>query len=130
MPYRSISYFKELAFIFTKEYTSYEMIKKQVDHLWKANIVGCDDRIASSAFKKGLPVEHDLYSELTIASSQTLAKVEQSPKEACHRSDKPSNRNHGGNRNTSSQGGALVDEGYTKFTISIHQILAQVKDKP
>ncbi|CAL8132889.1 unnamed protein product [Prunus armeniaca] len=34
MPYRSISYFKELAFIVTKEYTSYEMIKKQVDHLF------------------------------------------------------------------------------------------------
>ncbi|CAL9016032.1 unnamed protein product [Prunus brigantina] len=41
----------------------------------KANIVGCDDRIASSAFKKGLPAEHDLYRELTITPSQTLAEV-------------------------------------------------------
>ncbi|CAL9025476.1 unnamed protein product [Prunus brigantina] len=38
----------------------------------KANIVGCDDRITSSAFKKGLPAEHDLYRELTITLSQTL----------------------------------------------------------
>ncbi|CAL8133850.1 unnamed protein product [Prunus armeniaca] len=85
----SISSFKELAYVFTKEYTSYRMIKKNPDHLYnlrkkpdesfrdyikrfnaeKANIVGCDDRIASSAFKKGLPAEHDLYCELTITPS-------------------------------------------------------------
>ncbi|KAI5318068.1 hypothetical protein L3X38_037776 [Prunus dulcis] len=40
----------------------------------KANIVGCDDRITSFAFKKGLPAEHDLHRELTIPSSQTLAE--------------------------------------------------------
>ncbi|CAL9018391.1 unnamed protein product, partial [Prunus brigantina] len=31
--------------------------------------------IVSSAFKKGLPTEHDLYCELTIAPNQTLAEV-------------------------------------------------------
>ncbi|KAI5337738.1 hypothetical protein L3X38_017009 [Prunus dulcis] len=90
-----ISSFKELAFIFNKEYTSYQTIKKQADHLLnmhkkpdeslrdyiksfkaeKANIVGCDDRITSLTFKKGLPKEHDMYRELTIAPSQTLAEV-------------------------------------------------------
>ena len=84
-----------MAYVFAKEYTSYRTIKKNPDHLFnlrkksdeslrdyikrfkaeKANIVGCDDRIASSAFKKGLPAEHDLYRELTIAPSQTLAEV-------------------------------------------------------
>ncbi|CAL8161934.1 unnamed protein product [Prunus armeniaca] len=86
-----ISCLKELSFIFTKEYT----IKKQANHLFnvhkkhnesfrdyikrfkaeKANIVGFDERNASSIFKKGLPTEHDLYHELTIAPSQTLAEV-------------------------------------------------------
>ncbi|CAL2272066.1 unnamed protein product [Prunus armeniaca] len=42
----------------------------------EANIVGCDDRITSSAFKNGLPAEHDLYRELTIALSQTLNRPE------------------------------------------------------
>ncbi|CAL8094040.1 unnamed protein product [Prunus armeniaca] len=71
------------------------MIKKNPDHLFnmrkkpdesirdyikrfkaeKANIVGCDDQIASSAFKKGLPAEHELYRDLTITPSQTLAEV-------------------------------------------------------
>ncbi|VVA41185.1 PREDICTED: LOC110747605 partial, partial [Prunus dulcis] len=91
----SINSFKELTYVFTKEYTSYRTIKKNPDHLFnlrkkpeeslrdyikrfkaeKANIVGCDDQIASSAFKKGLPAEHDLYRELTITPSQTLAEV-------------------------------------------------------
>ncbi|CAL2246687.1 unnamed protein product [Prunus armeniaca] len=90
-----ISSFKELAFVFTKEYTSYRTIKKNLDHLFnlhkkhdkflrdyikrfkakKAKIVGYDDRITSSAFKKGLPTKHDLYRELTIAPSQTLVEV-------------------------------------------------------
>ncbi|XP_021809105.1 uncharacterized protein LOC110757852 [Prunus avium] len=89
LPSRSINSFKELAYVFTKEYTSYPTIKKNPDHLYNlrkksdeslrdyikrfkaenANIVGCDDRIASSAFKKGLPAEHDLYRELTITPS-------------------------------------------------------------
>ncbi|CAL2271559.1 unnamed protein product [Prunus armeniaca] len=95
LPSGSINSFKELAYVFTKEYTSYRTIKKNPDHLFnlrkkpdesirdyikrfkaeKANIVGCDDRIASSAFKKGLPAEHELYRELTITPSQTLAEV-------------------------------------------------------
>ncbi|CAL2247527.1 unnamed protein product [Prunus armeniaca] len=95
LPTGSISSFKELTYVFNKEYTSYRAIKKNHDHLYilrkksdeslrdyikrfkveKANIVGCDDRIASSAFKKGLPAEHDLYRELTITPSQTLVEV-------------------------------------------------------
>ncbi|CAL8153346.1 unnamed protein product [Prunus armeniaca] len=72
---KSISSFRELALAFMNEYTSYQMIKKQADHIFnlkkkhdeslryyirrfkaeKSNIVGCDDRIAYFAFKKGLP---------------------------------------------------------------------------
>ncbi|CAL8120468.1 unnamed protein product [Prunus armeniaca] len=80
----SISNFKELAYIFTKKYTSYWTIKKNNLHkksdeslrdyikrfkAEKANIVGCNDQIASSAFKKGLSAEHNLFRELTIVIS-------------------------------------------------------------
>ncbi|XP_034199857.1 uncharacterized protein LOC117615004 [Prunus dulcis] len=95
LPSRSISSFKELAYAFTKGYTSYRTIKKNLDHLYnsrkkpdesfrdylkgfkveKANIIECDDRISSSIFKKALPAEHNLYHELTITPSQTLAEV-------------------------------------------------------
>ncbi|XP_020415674.1 uncharacterized protein LOC109948143 [Prunus persica] len=91
----SISSFKELVYVFTKEYTSYRKIKKNPDHLFnlqkkddesfqdyikrfkteRANIIGCDDRIASSAFKRGLPIECKLCRELTISSCQTLVEV-------------------------------------------------------
>ncbi|XP_020426548.1 uncharacterized protein LOC109950824 [Prunus persica] len=173
LPSRSISSFKELAYVFTKEYTSYRTIKKNPDHLYnlgkksdeslrdyikrfkaeKANIVGCDDRIASSAFKKGLPAEHDLYRELTITPSQTLAKVyataeryalwdddriaakkstkqeDQPTKRAGQRGDDFNNRNKD-KRRSHPKREATAGENYTKFTIPIHQILAQVKNKP
>ncbi|XP_021802679.1 uncharacterized protein LOC110746747 [Prunus avium] len=164
LPSGSISSFKELAYVFTKEYTSYRMIKKNPDHLFnlrkksdeslrdyikrfkaeKANIVGCDDRIASSAFKKGLPAEHDLYRELTITPSQLW-----------QRSSRPRNAMRSGMMIESPQRSLLsrkisrlngqakeamrrshpqedtpAGENYTKFSIPIHQILAQVKDKP
>ncbi|XP_034229460.1 uncharacterized protein LOC117638446 [Prunus dulcis] len=95
LPSGSISSFKELAYVFTKEYTSYRTIKKNPDHLFnvhkksdeslqdyikrfkaeRANIVGCDDQIASSAFKRGLPIECELYRELTISPCQILIEV-------------------------------------------------------
>ncbi|VVA22840.1 PREDICTED: VITISV_027903, partial [Prunus dulcis] len=95
LPSASIRNFKKLARIFTKEYTSYKMVRKHADHLFnlrkkpneslrdylrrfkaeKANIIGCNHQVASLAFKKGLPTEHELYRELAITPSQTLAKV-------------------------------------------------------
>ncbi|CAL2270498.1 unnamed protein product [Prunus armeniaca] len=155
------------------KYTSYRTIEKNPDHLYnlrkksdeslrdyikrfkaeKANIVGCDDRIASSAFKKGLPAEHDLYRELTITPSQSLAEVyetaeryalwdedriaakkstkqeDQPTKRAGQRSNGFSNKNKD-KRRSHPQGDAAAGENYTKFTIPIHQILAQVKNKP
>ncbi|CAL8168139.1 unnamed protein product [Prunus armeniaca] len=65
--------FKEFALIFTNEYTSYKKVKKHADHLFnlrkkpdeslpdylrqfkaeKANIIGCNDQVASLAFKEG-----------------------------------------------------------------------------
>ncbi|CAL9021694.1 unnamed protein product [Prunus brigantina] len=87
LPFASIGNFKELALIFTKEYTSYKMVRKHADHLFnlhkkideslrdylkqfkaeKANIIECNDQVASLAFKKGLPIEHELYRELTTS---------------------------------------------------------------
>ncbi|CAL2256933.1 unnamed protein product [Prunus armeniaca] len=173
LPSGSISSFKVLTYVITKEYTSYRTIKKNPDHLFnlpnmpdeslqdyikrfkaeKANIVGCNDQIASSAFEKGLPAEHDLYRELTITPSQTLAEVfataecfalwdddriavkkstkqENRPtKRAEKRSDMLGSRDKD-KRKSRPQGDAMTKENYTKFSIPIHQILAQVKDKP
>ncbi|XP_021831547.1 uncharacterized protein LOC110771542 [Prunus avium] len=164
LPSGLISSFNELAYIFTKEYISYRTIKKNPDHLYKlrkksdesirnyikrfkaekANIVGCDGRIASSAFKKGLPAEHDLYRELTITPSQTLVEVfataecyalweddriTTKTKWTSQRSDRISNKNKD-KRRSHPQGHATAEENYIKFFILIHQILAQVKDKP
>ncbi|XP_034208254.1 uncharacterized protein LOC117621818 [Prunus dulcis] len=173
LPSGSINSFKELTYIFTKEYTSYRTIKKNPDHLFnlrkkpeeslrdyikrfkaeKANIVGCDDQIASSAFKKGLPAEHDLYRELTITPSQTLAEVfataeryalwdddRIAAKKSTEQEDRPAKRaeqrgDRLGSRDKDKgrprpQREATTKENYTKFSIPIHQILAQVKDKP
>ncbi|XP_020426613.1 uncharacterized protein LOC109950876 [Prunus persica] len=173
LPSGSINSFKELTYVFTKEYTSYRTIKKNPDHLFnlhkkpeeslrdyikrfkaeKANIVGCDDQIASSAFKKGLPAEHDLYRELTITPSQTLAEVfaiaeryalwdddRIAAKKSTEQEDRPAKRakqkgDRLGSRDKDKgrsrpQREAMTKENYTKFSIPIHQILAQVKNKP
>ncbi|CAL8137451.1 unnamed protein product [Prunus armeniaca] len=160
-PSGSISNFKELACVFIKEYTSYRTIKKNPDHLFnlrkksdeslrdyfkrfkaeRANIVGCDDQIASSAFKRGLPTECELYRELTISHHQTLVEVfataeryalwdddRIAAKEADQVAEQISKEN--GKRRSQPQECALAAESYTKFTIPIHQILAQVKDMP
>ncbi|CAL2247753.1 unnamed protein product [Prunus armeniaca] len=123
LPSKSISSFKELAYVFPKEYTSYRTIKKNPNHLYnlrkksdeslqdyikrfkaeKANTVGYDDRIASSAFKKA------------------TKQGDQPTKQTSQRSDRFSN---------SPQGDATAEDNYNKFSIPIHQILAQVKDKP
>ncbi|CAL2228857.1 unnamed protein product [Prunus armeniaca] len=75
LPSGSIYSFKELAYVFTKEYTSYRAIKKNPGHLFNlykksdeslrdyikrfkaknANIVGCDDQITSSALEYSYP---------------------------------------------------------------------------
>ncbi|CAL8133394.1 unnamed protein product [Prunus armeniaca] len=36
----------------------------------KANIIGCNDQVASSTFKKGLPTEHELHPQLSRRASQ------------------------------------------------------------
>ncbi|CAL8091137.1 unnamed protein product [Prunus armeniaca] len=161
LPSGSISSFKELAYVFTKEYSSYRSIKKNPDHLFnmhkksneslrdyikrfkaeRANIVGCDDQIAFSAFKRGLPTECEMYRELTIYPRQTLVEVfaiaeryalwdddQIATKKADQVAKQASQEN--GKRRSQPQEGASVVESYTKFTIPIHQILAQVKDMP
>ncbi|CAL2270981.1 unnamed protein product [Prunus armeniaca] len=170
LPSRSISSFKELAHVFTKEYTSYRTIKKNPDHLFnlqkkddeslrdyikrfkaeRANIIGCDDRIASSAFKRGLPIECELYRELTISPCQKLVEVfstaeryalwdddRTAAKKAVDQPVEPANRRNdmikdkdGGKHRLQPQGGAPTAESYTKFTIPIRHILAQVKNMP
>ncbi|XP_021807028.1 uncharacterized protein LOC110750948 [Prunus avium] len=171
LPFGSISSFKERAYVFTKEYTSYQTIKKNPDHLFnlhkksdeslrdyikrfkaeRAKIVGCDDQVASSAFKRGLPTECELYGELTISPCQTLVEVfataehyalwdddriaaKKAAKQADQLAEQASQRNGNnkdeGKRRSQPEGGTPATESYTKFTILIHQILAQGRDMP
>ncbi|XP_021819582.1 uncharacterized protein LOC110761422 [Prunus avium] len=148
LPSESISSFKELAYVFTKEYTSYRMIKKNPDHLYnlrKKSDESLRDYIKRfKAEKKGLLAEHDLYRELTIAPSQTLVEVfvtaeryalwdddriagkkstkqeDQLTKRAGQRSDGFSNRNKD-KRMSHPQGDATAGENCTKFSIPIHR---------
>ncbi|VVA37913.1 PREDICTED: LOC110773696 partial [Prunus dulcis] len=85
--------------------------------------------MASSAFKKGIPDEHDLYLVLAITPNQTLAEEDQLTKQASYRHNRFSSRNKDKCK-SSPRGDAIAEENYTKFSTSIHQILAQVKDKP
>ncbi|KAM2515531.1 hypothetical protein ACFX1W_027765 [Malus domestica] len=39
----------------------------------KAKIVGCNDSIASSTFRKGLPSDHPLFKELIMGENLTMA---------------------------------------------------------
>ncbi|CAL2241650.1 unnamed protein product [Prunus armeniaca] len=173
LPPALIGNFKEFALIFTKEYTSYKTVRKHADHLFnlckkpdkslrdylrqfkaeKANIIGCNDQVASSAFKKGLPTEHELYRELAITPSQTLAEVfatakryalwdddRIAAKKACKQVDHPTKQasqktnkfEHKAwdKRRSRPQEGGSETGTFTEFVIQIHQILAQVKDKP
>ncbi|XP_021808572.1 uncharacterized protein LOC110752264 [Prunus avium] len=135
LPSASIGNFKEFALIFTKEYTSYRTVRKHADHLFnlhkkpdesprdylrrfkaeKANIIGCNDQVASSAFKKGLPTEHELYRELAITPSQTLAEVFATAEQYALWED---------NRIAAKKASKQAADHPTR------QILAQVKDKP
>ncbi|CAL2261342.1 unnamed protein product [Prunus armeniaca] len=173
LPSASIGNFMEFAIIFTKEYTSYKTVRKHADHLFnlrkkpdeslrdylrrfkaeKANIIGCNDQVASSAFKKGLPTEHELYRELAITPSQTLAEVfttaeryalwdddriaaKKASKQVDHPTKQASQKSNKfeqkarDKRRSRPQEGSLEKGTFTEFAIPIHQILAQVKDKP
>ncbi|XP_021833908.1 uncharacterized protein LOC110773696, partial [Prunus avium] len=172
LPSASLGNFKEFALIFIKEYTSYKTVRKHADHLFnlhkkpdeslrhylrrfkaeKANIIGCNDQVASSAFKKGLPTEHELYRELAITPSQILAEVfataecyalwdddriaaKKASKQADHptrqasqKSNKFEHKAQDKCRSRPQEGGSETGT-FIEFTIPIHQILAQVKDK-
>ncbi|KAI5353296.1 hypothetical protein L3X38_006189 [Prunus dulcis] len=119
----------------------------------KANIIGCNDQVASSAFKKGLPTEHKLYRELAITPSQTLAEVfstaeryalwdddriaakkaskqvDHPTKQASQKSNQFEQRARDNRRSRLQEESSKIGT-FTEFAIPIHQILAQVKDKP
>ncbi|XP_048422300.1 uncharacterized protein LOC125469249 [Pyrus x bretschneideri] len=90
---QSIQNFSELSLVFIKEYSFHCSIKKKSDHLFnmkndlneslctyvkrvkveKMKIVECNDNIAYSTFRKGLPADHSLFEELIMSKNLTLA---------------------------------------------------------
>ncbi|XP_008363523.3 uncharacterized protein [Malus domestica] len=150
---QSIRSFNELSFVFTKEYSSNRLIKRTSDHLFsivkdhwetirdyvkrfkteKAKIVGCNEDIATKAFRNGLPTKHPLLrklimgEELTLAASYALAK-----KHALWDEAKQSNKNESEKKHMER---SLTREDsapktFTKFTVPIGQILRKLKNEP
>ncbi|XP_034217338.1 uncharacterized protein LOC117628900 [Prunus dulcis] len=113
---RSISSFKELTYVFTKEYTSYWTIKKNPDHLYNLQIY----EIAEL---------YKLWDDDQIAAKKSTNQEDQPIKQAGQRSDGFSNKNKD-ERRSHPQENTTAGENYTKFTIPIHQILAHGKNKP
>ncbi|CAL8155470.1 unnamed protein product [Prunus armeniaca] len=135
-PKSHLKHFKSLMILYKAEDTL--MCKVQSE---RANIIGCDDQIESSAFKRRLPTECELYRELTISPHQTLVEVFATveryalwdddrivAKEADQAAEQASKEN--GKRRSQPQECAPIEKSYTKFTIPIHQILTQIKDMP
>ncbi|XP_068321615.1 uncharacterized protein [Pyrus communis] len=156
-----IQNFSELSLVFTKEYLSYRLIKKKFDHLFnikkdlkkslrifvkrfkveKAKIVRCDDNIACSAFRNGLPADHQLFGELIIGENLSLANFYALHEQLCRAAestqkkvnDKPLNiKSKPGDkrRDRSLAKGGTSPKTYTKFLVPISQILRDLKDKP
>ncbi|XP_070672487.1 uncharacterized protein [Malus domestica] len=93
LPPRLIQNFNKLSLVFTKEYSSYNSMKKKFDHLFnmkkdlkeslrtyikrfkveKAKIVGCDGSIACSAFRKRLLANHPFFRKLIMSENLSLA---------------------------------------------------------
>ncbi|KAM1342521.1 hypothetical protein ACFX2F_006835 [Malus domestica] len=110
----SIWNFSELSLVFTKEYLSYRSIKKKSDHLFnmkndlnkslrtyvkrfkveKVKIVGCDDSIACSAFRKGFSANHPLFEELIMGENLSLANFYALEKNILSRMRKSASRSH------------------------------------
>ena len=122
----------------------------------KAKIVGCDDSIASAAFQKGLPADHPLFGEMIMKEDLTLAdsfaltekhalwdearRAEKAPEQPQKELVTTQRREDGRQPNKSRHEAKRRDrpvtrEGpttrnYSKFSVSIHQILRNVKDEP
>ncbi|XP_048438964.1 uncharacterized protein LOC125476677 [Pyrus x bretschneideri] len=152
LPPQSIWSFNELSFVFTKEYSANHSIKRTSDHLFsivkdpwetihdyvkrfkaeKAKIVGCNEDIATAAFRNGLPTEHALFEnlimgeELTLAASYTLAE-----KHALWDKAKQSNKNESEKKHMehSRTREDSAPETFTKFTVPIGQILCKLKNR-
>ncbi|CAL2245371.1 unnamed protein product [Prunus armeniaca] len=150
LPSASIGNFKEFALIFTKEYllqNGQKACRPSVQPMQKAK------RVSTRLPNTGLPTEHELYRELAITPSQTLTEVfataERNPlwdddritakkaskqidhptKQASQKSNKFEQKARDKRRWRPQERGSETGT-FTEFVIPIHQILAQVKDKP
>ncbi|XP_068319711.1 uncharacterized protein [Pyrus communis] len=99
----------------------------------KAKIVGCNEDIAMTTFRNGLPTEHPLFKklimgeELTLAASYALAE-----KHALWDEAKQSNKNESEKKHMerSLNKEDSMPQTFTKFTVPISQILRKLKNEP
>ncbi|XP_050121405.1 uncharacterized protein LOC126599100 [Malus sylvestris] len=153
LPPQSIWSFNELSFVFTKEYSSNRSIKRTSDHLFsivkdhweticdyvkrfkaeKAKIVGCNEDIATAAFRNRLPTEHPLFGKLIIGEELTLvASYALAEKHALWDEAKQSNKNESEKKHMerSPTRKDSTPETFTKFTVPIGQIIRKLKNEP
>ncbi|XP_028952468.1 uncharacterized protein [Malus domestica] len=139
LPPQSIRSFNELSFVFIKEYSSNRSIKRTSDHLFsivkdpwetirnyvkrfkmeKAKIVGCNEDIATAAFRNGRRTDP--------SNSYALAE-----KHALWDEAKQYNKNESENKHMERflTKENLAPEAFTKFTVPIGQIICKFKNNP
>ncbi|XP_070667887.1 uncharacterized protein [Malus domestica] len=99
----------------------------------KAKIVGCNEDIATTAFRNGLPTEHLLLGklimgeELTLAASYALVEKHALWDEAKQSNKTESEKKHMERSPTREDS---APETFTKFTVLIGQILCNLKNEP
>ncbi|CAN6680623.1 unnamed protein product [Malus baccata var. baccata] len=127
-PPRSIRSFDDLSLVFTKEYSSYRSIKKKSNHLFnvkknpreslrdyvkrfkieKVKIVECDNPIANNVHEQ--------------------PQKDRSQKEEGKQRDKNKQKAKRNDRSPTKEG--PTTKNYFKFSIPIHQIFRDIKNKP
>ena len=91
----------------------------------KVKIIGCDDSIACSAFRKWLSADHPLFKKLIMGKNLTLHTFTLWQRSThCGNEQKNKCRDHSLNIDDS------APKTFTKFTVPIGQILRKLKNEP
>ncbi|XP_070668509.1 uncharacterized protein [Malus domestica] len=123
----------------------------------KANIVGWDNSIVCSAFRKGLSTDHPFFGELIMGENLSLTnyyalvkkhslwdeekrsyKLSEQPRKDAEPTQKKASDKSLNNKSKlvdrhmdqSPANGGKAPKTYTKFSVTINQILHDLKDKP
>ncbi|XP_021821663.1 uncharacterized protein LOC110763218 [Prunus avium] len=122
LPSASIGNFKEFTLIFTKEYTSYKTVRKHANHLFNLRKKPQTEVFATAE-------RYTLWDDDRIAAKKDSKQANHPIRQASQKSNKFEHKALDKRRSRPQEGGLEIGT-FIEFTIPIHQILAQVKDKP